>query len=162
MVLLTVFGAAQRWVPMPRWARVLGRAGEVPDAWRGQRIERLMARPGSPVERQVMVAVQRAARALPWSPTCLAEAAAGQVLLRRAGAAGVVVIGLRRTDPSVSAAWDAHAWLLGAQGALTGGPAASGFTATTVYEVPSGRRAAEVVLDGSFSSAADQMGADGL
>ena len=73
---------------------------------------------------------------------------AGQVLLRRAGAAGVVVIGLRRTDTAASQQWDAHAWLLGARGALTGGPAASGFTATTVYEVPDGRRAAEVVLDG--------------
>lgn len=148
MVLLTVFGAAQRWVSMPRWSGVLGRAGAVPEAWLGQRIERLPVRAGSPVERHVMVAVRRASRALPWTPTCLAEAAAGQVLLRRAGAAGVVVIGLRRTDAAASQQWDAHAWLLGAQGALTGGPAASGFTATTVYEVPGGRRAAEVVLDG--------------
>ena len=146
MVLLTVFGAAQRWVPMRRWSGVLGRAAAVPPAWLDQRIATLPVRAGSVAERQVLVAVQRAARALPWTPTCLAEAAAGQVLLRRVGAAGVVVIGLRRTDPAVSAEWDAHAWLLGARGALTGGPAARGFTATTVYEVPGGRRAADVEL----------------
>jgi hypothetical protein len=146
MVLLTVFGAAQRWVPMRWWSGVLGRAAAVPPAWLDQRIASLPVRAGSVAERQVLLAVRRAAQALPWSPTCLAEAAAGQVLLRGAGTAGVVVIGLRRTDPAVSAEWDAHAWLLGTQGALTGGPAASGFTATTVYEVPGGRRASEVDL----------------
>jgi hypothetical protein len=55
----------------------------------------------------------------------------------------VVVIGLRRQDDGP---WDAHAWLLGRRGALTGGPAAQGFTATTVYEHPGGLRAAEVEL----------------
>lgn len=85
----------------------------------------------------------RASAALPWSPSCLAEAAAAQVLLRQAGESGVVVIGLRRQE---GGGWDAHSWLLGRRGALTGGPAAQGFTATTVYERPGGLRAVEVEL----------------
>ncbi len=63
-------------------------------------------------------------------------------MLRRRGKPGVVVVGLRSTD----GAWDAHAWLLGERGALTGGPAADGFTATTVFEVPGGVRAVDIDL----------------
>lgn len=90
-----------------------------------------------------MRAVRAASRAVPWTPRCLAEATAGQILLRRAGHPGVVVIGLRPTE---TGSWDAHAWLLGRHGALTGGRAAAGFTATTVFEVPGGLRAADVEL----------------
>lgn len=146
MVLLTIFGFAQRVIPMPRWSKVLGRAGAVPDEWKGRKIENLSMLASTPVESRVANAIFLASRALPWKPTCLAEAAAGQVLLRLAHSSGVVVIGLRRTDLAVTDHWDAHAWLLGARGALTGGPAASGFTATTVYEVRDGLRATDVEL----------------
>jgi hypothetical protein len=71
----------------------------------------------------------------------LAEAIAGQVLLRQFGEPGVVVIGLRPTD---AGPWDAHAWLLGRAGALTGGPAARGFTATTVFALSAGLAASQV------------------
>ena len=98
-------------------------------------------------------AVRRGSHWLPWSPTCLAEATAGQVMLRRRGGSGVVVIGLRK-DPEDPATWQAHAWLLGRRGALTGGPAATGFTATTVFIQPDGLRATEVQL-----GAPDQPGA---
>ncbi len=63
-------------------------------------------------------------------------------MLRRRGKPGVVVIGLRSADGE----WDAHAWLLGERGALTGGIASEGFTATTVFEVPGGLKAADVDL----------------
>lgn len=146
MVLLCIFGAAQRVVPMPRWSRALGRVGHVPDSWRGKKIDRLPIRSSSLTEARVARSVARAHRALPWTPTCLADAAAGQVLLRFSRSPGVVVIGLRRTDPTVSERWDAHAWLMGARGSLTGGTAAAGFTATTVYEVPGHLRADEIDL----------------
>jgi len=64
-----------------------------------------------------------------------------QLRIRRR--AGVVVIGLRPSE-TPGGEWDAHAWLLGACGALSGGPAARGFTATTMFEVP-GRTTAESV-----------------
>ena len=141
MVLLTMAGAAQKWVPMTLWSGLLGQHGEVPTSWRGQAVGVLPRRAESVVEVRVARAIRRGAQRLPWHSTCLAEATAGQVMLRRRGQPGVVVIGLRPNEERPSGRWDAHAWLLGAQGALTGGPAAAGFTATTVFEVP-GRLAA--------------------
>jgi hypothetical protein len=67
-------------------------------------------------------------------------------MLRQLGSPGVVVIGLRPSDPTPAAPWDAHAWLLGRHGALTGGRAARGFTATTVFQVPGGLDASDVQL----------------
>lgn len=165
MVLLTAAGLAQRLVPMRFWARVLGRPASPPPEWLGVRVGRLPVQPASLAEARVARAVRRAARALPWEPTCLAEATAGQVLLRQAGRPGVVMIGLRPagsvagplTNPVVGPVagpvgsptrWDAHAWLMGERGAITGGPAADGFTATTVYEVPGGLSASEVAAAG--------------
>lgn len=142
-VLLTASSAAQRWVTMPRWSRVLGVAAPVPDDWQGRRVEGLSTSAANVLEYRVASAVRRGALLLPWTPTCLAEAAAAQVMLARRGAPGVVVIGLR---PGATGAWDAHAWLLGRQGALTGGPAAEGFSATTVFERKGGLRASEVDL----------------
>ena len=101
-------------------------------------------------------AVRRGSHWLPWSPTCLAEATAGQVMLRRRGGSGVVVIGLRK-DPEDPATWQAHAWLLGGKGALTGGPAAAGFTATTVFEVPGGLPATAVELEAGVHEAGTQI-----
>ena len=150
MVLLAVFGLAQRGVPMRWWSPVLGRMAAPPASWGASRVEHLPARVGSRLEWSVARAVRRAGRALPWSPTCLAEAAAGQVMLRQYRAPGVVVIGLRPTAVP-GARWDAHAWLLGRRGALTGGPAAAGFTATTVYAVAGGLSASAVVLTGDES-----------
>lgn len=146
MVLVSAAGAAQKWVPMVKWSRVLGEHGAVPAAWRGHAIEALPASRDTEVENQVAGAIRAASRHLPWKPTCLAEATAGQVMLRRRGAPGVVVIGLR-PGPTGQAKWDAHAWLLGTRGALTGGPAAKGFTATTVFEVADGLRADDVSLN---------------
>ena len=140
-MLLTVTGAAQRWLPMPRWSRVLGVAGPVPSTWRGQEVAALPVAFGSVVEFRVGSAIARGGQLLPWTPTCLAEAATGQVMLARRGEPGVVVVGLRRGNEADGAAWDAHAWLVGARGAVTGGPAAEGFTATTVFERPGGRTA---------------------
>ena len=181
---MVVGAVAQKWVPMRRWSGVLGEAGEVPGSWRGRTVRGIPERAGDDAERDVAVAVDRAMAHLPGTPSCLAQAFAGQVMLRRRGRGGVVVIGLRRgrddrdvaqadgADPGIDVApgsadrgtpparsdlmpagqgqWDAHAWLLGSVGALTGGPAASGFTATTVFEAPGGLRADEVVLDEGY------------
>lgn len=140
MGLLCVAAAAQRWIPMTRWSWVIGRHGRVPPAWDGQTIVELPNRAATPTERRVARSLRRASRLLPWEPTCLAQATAGQIMLRERGEPGTVVIGLRRPDDARDGQpWDAHAWLLGRDGALTGGPAARGFTATTVF-APSRRR----------------------
>jgi len=164
MVLLAVTAAAQRFIPMPRWSSVLGRPTSVPDAWRASPVMSLPSRWDSPAELRAATAVRSARRHLPWKPRCLAEAATAQLLLRAMGSPAVVVIGLRppaaptevpndnpsdatpvdRPDNRSSGHWEAHAWLVGRSGAITGGPAARGFTATTVFEVPGGLTATEV------------------
>lgn len=152
MGLLTAGGALQKWVPMERWSGLLGEHGPVPAEWQGAAITRLPARVDGLVEKQIAVAIHSGSRWLPWKPTCLAEATAGQVMLRRRGQPGVVVIGLR---PNGTPKWDAHAWLLGRRGALTGGPAAQGFTPTTVFEFPGALQAEEVDLSIPTPAAAD-------
>ena len=144
---MVVGAAAQKWVPLPRWSGVLGAHAEVPRAWRGQSVAELPVRAEDDVERAVAVAVDRALAHLPAQPSCLAQAFAGQVMLRRRGRTGVVVIGLRPAPAGIDGRWDAHAWLMGRQGALTGGPAAEGFTATTVFEVPGGLHGTDVQGD---------------
>ena len=133
---------------MTRWSRVLGEHGGVPEAWRGRSVRALPEQADGPVEESVAFAIERAMAHLPVAPSCLAQAFAGQVMLRRRGRSGVVVIGMRRAASGPHGRWDAHAWLLGDRGALTGGPAAEGFTATTVFELPGGLRAADVEARG--------------
>lgn len=132
--LVAAAAAAQKWVPMTWWSRVIGEVQPVPDEWLGSQIAVLPTRAATVTERRVAGSVRRASELLPWDPTCLAQATAGQVMLRQRREPGVVVIGLRR--PERPGQWDAHAWLLGRAGALTGGPAARGFTATTVFVPP--------------------------
>lgn len=148
VALFVVAAFAQRFVSMPRWSGVLGTPGEVPADWEGRSVVTLPVRAATPAELHTLRALRRARRLVPWSPRCLVEATAGQVLLRQLGSAGVVVIGLRPPPPPhrPDEPWEAHAWLVGRTGALSGGPAATGFTATTVFEVPDGLRAAEVEL----------------
>lgn len=148
IVLVHLTAALQKWVPMRRWSRLLGRPAAVPETWRGRVVEGLAAGWSDRGERRVARAVATAVRVLPWEPSCLAQAAAAQILLRQQGRSGVVVIGLRPGGDGspTGSPWSAHAWFVGRQGALTGGPAAEGFTATTVFEVPGGLTAEEVVM----------------
>ena len=118
MPLLVAAAAAQKWLPMTRWSRILGTPGEVPSQWMGQRIEILPSRAGSTREQQVADAIRSGVHWLPFEPTCLAQATAGQILLKQFGQPGVVVIGLRPNPDSATGRWDAHAWLLGRSGAL--------------------------------------------
>ncbi len=142
MAFLVAAAGAQRWVPMPRWSTLLGKVGSPPDKWKGPSAEGVPERAGSPTERRVALAVGRASSALPFTPTCLAQATAGQLMLRLRGEPGTVVVGLIPPTPTrgminpgvdVQPAWGAHAWLMGSVGSLAGGPAAAGFTATTVF-----------------------------
>ncbi len=161
MGLLLLGAAAQKWVPMPRWSRVLGHHAAVPQAWLGQEVVRLPAVAATQVERQVAVAVISGVARLPFEPTCLAQATAGQIMLRARHSAGVVVIGLRPKPEGVEGRWDAHAWLLGRAGALTGGAAARGFTAATVFQVPHALSAAQVELPAVGPAVAEAAAAPG-
>jgi hypothetical protein len=145
-VLLAGFSLAQRWLPTPRWAWLLGRSGPVPPAWSGRAVPRLIHRAAHVEEARVASAIGRAALRLPWKPTCLAQAAAAQLMLTRRVLPGVVVIGLRPPAAGSRQPMEIHAWLAGRVGVLTGGPDAEGFIPATVFEVPGGPRAVTLAL----------------
>ena len=135
---------ARACVPVRRWSGVFGSVRPVPPEWSADSTQLLPNRASSDLEAVVSWAVHRSSRWLPGTPNCLAQAAAAQVMLRRRGSSGVVVIGLRRDHEGT---WDAHAWLLGRRGALVGGPAAEGFKPTMVFAVDSGLEPDEVMLN---------------
>lgn len=150
LLLLVLVAGVKRVAPMRYWAFLLGRPRPVPDGWRGRAVERLgRAGPATEPERLVVQAVRRAVRRLPWRPSCLAQAVAGQVMLRRRGSAGVVVIGLRpdSVDGVGRDGAPAHAWLLGPSGPMLGAAASTGFTPVTVFETSAGVRAQDVPLE---------------
>lgn len=152
MVLVAAGTVAQRWIPMARWASSLGTPQPVPPSWQGTPPDPIPARAHDEVEYRVATAVARARAHLPHEPTCLVDAFAAQVMLRRRGRAGVVVIGLRRSAVSTNRSWAVHAWLLGREGALTGGAAAEGFTPASVLAVPEGLQPDQVWLGGPTAS----------
>ncbi len=112
---LVIWGSMlQKWVPIMKWGHLLGRAGPVPSSLRA--LSNIPAAPGEVLE--ISKSVARACTILPWTPTCLAKAFAGQRLLLAEGRPGVVVIGLKLGDNN---RWPAHAWLISEDKILTGG-----------------------------------------
>lgn len=110
VVLLLVSTAVRRWVPMRRWARVLGRV-------RTPEVSSVRASRLEGAERQVANALRSGGRRVPVSTTCLDRAIAGHLMLRRRGAHPRLVVGLNRADPAEGS----HAWLVGASGAVVVG-----------------------------------------
>lgn len=89
--LLLVAAALRRSVPMSRWARLLG----TPHSPTGT--DSVLVTPASGTERDIGLAVARAAARLPYRPTCLDRVAAAQMMLRRRGRPGVAIIRLAST-----------------------------------------------------------------
>jgi hypothetical protein len=132
MALLTAAGVATRAVPIRRWSGLLGQPAPLPEHWADEPSPQQRPAPATPAEYRVARSIARASRLLPWTPSCLDQALAAQVLLRRAGTPGTVVIGVRRDDSGA----ETHAWVLGQAGPLTGGPAGEDYTPTAVFTVP--------------------------
>ena len=128
--LLMVAAVLRRAVPMHRWAPWLlggARAAEGPAA---------ADAPVTIADERVRRAVHSAARRLPVALTCLDEAVAGAVMLRRRGYDPAVVVGMpaRRRGES-------HAWLLGACGAVVlGGDVRRHYAPVTVFSRSGQRR----------------------
>jgi len=144
LFLLVVFGFAQRFIPMAWWSVCLGCNARVPKHWQGVKPVITMQRLSVIEERAIAIAIKRACRRLPFKPTCLVQASAGQVMLRLRRRSGVVIIGLRLDPIAIGKRWEAHAWLIGEWGAITGGENAHEFTPTNVFEVPFGLSADEI------------------
>ena len=120
--------AVRRLLPPRRLTLVLGQPGP---ARQGVDVPlRVVGR-----ERDVAVAVGRAAHRLPVATTCLDRAIAARLLLRAGGARPAVVIGLAPDEePAASTSgWGAHAWLVGDTGVVVGGAEAAAFTPVTVF-----------------------------
>lgn len=123
-VLLTMAAGLRRTIPMTKWSPVLGANAAV-----GPEADRL--HPPSGMERTVARHIHAAGKRLPFDPNCLEQATAGQIMLRRRRRPGVVVIGLARNEPGSK--WDAHAWLVGQTGAITGAREAKDFHAASMF-----------------------------
>lgn len=144
-------GVLKHLVPMRWWSGILGQPAQVPAGWHGMAAESVMSAERRFGEALVAGSVRRASTRLPWEPSCLSQAIAAQVMLRRRGLAGVAVIGLRR--PESDEDWEAHAWLVGSSRIVTGGQASRGFTATTVFCVRGGLQPLDLVGTDDSTSA---------
>jgi hypothetical protein len=110
LALLTLASAAVRVMPFRWYARSLGQVGHAP--WRG-------ASRGDDAALRVGWAIRAVSRALPWTCTCLMQAAAGQWMLRRRGIPATLELGMARDE--ATGAVLAHAWLSTGDVVLAGG-----------------------------------------
>ena len=119
----------QRAVPMTWWGRLMGTpvavSVSVPVASSGPKNAHFG-------HMDVKNAIHRASRKLPWTPTCLAQAFAGQRILLSRKTAGEVFIGLK---PEGDTDWPTHAWLTHQGETLTGELEEKNYFPATVYRV---------------------------
>ncbi len=117
-----------RRLPLALEAAVFLTAGSVAkSALPDGRLTRLLGQPASPEPCEtgppgaeaalVGHAVSRVARLLPWHPTCLPQALAARMMLRRRGVACVSHLGVLQTQPV-----KAHAWVTVNGAIVQGGP----------------------------------------
>ena len=98
-----------RMVPFRRWGRLLGPRVE------GESPERSVSTDAA--TRHVRWGVQSVVQHLPWHSTCLMQALAGRLMLRRRGIASQLVLAAR---PGSAGALEAHAWLTACDGIVLG------------------------------------------
>jgi hypothetical protein len=127
-VLLLIGTLLQKFVPMTRWGHLLGTPGR-PDST-NHRDQKSLA-PGDVMALEH--ALGQGARILPYTPSCLAQAFAGQRMLISQGIPGTVTIGLR---PEGKSNWPAHAWLHAGGRVITGGGVGEVYFPTTSYRWP--------------------------
>lgn len=123
------FTIALKVVPFRRFRRVLGAPGLGPDPVRPA--------PSVPVGREVGLvgrSIRRLARHHP--DTCLAQALAGRVMLRRRCLPSTISFGVRG---DVDGGHQFHAWLLHGGRIVSGGPAVRSFSViATFHDEPGG------------------------
>ncbi len=92
-----------RFVPFRWWSRWLGQLGHATS-------DGDLAAPDYTV-RRVKWAIAAAGAQVPWHSTCLMNAFAGKMLLRRRRVASTVYLGARRSQDALNTRLAAHAWL---------------------------------------------------
>lgn len=134
---LVVAWITVRMVPSRRWGRLLGPRieGESPESSVSTHA----------ATRQVRWGVQSVAQHLPWHSTCLMQALAGRLMLRRRGIASQIILAAR---PGSAGALEAHAWLTACEGIVLGERDAGDYQALAQFGEPrSSRRSAATVLN---------------
>ncbi|MGB8600670.1 MAG: lasso peptide biosynthesis B2 protein [Rhizomicrobium sp.] len=119
----TLLALALAWVlvfavPFRRTAAWLGQAGAPGSAAAAIAPDQLLR------ARSVCRRAARLAPRVPWRTSCLVQAVAGCLLLRRRGIAATIRLGVKKGDGALSA----HAWLMVGGQTVLGGDAAEGFT----------------------------------
>ncbi|MCU1354218.1 MAG: hypothetical protein JWM05_3427 [Acidimicrobiales bacterium] len=122
-VLVTAAKVAVAVLPFDWVGRVLGERGE-PSVGGGPELPF--------VAKRCRLFVTVAARRLPYEVSCLPQAIAGQLMLRRRGLEGTVVFGLAREHGD----WLNHAWLEYQGRTVLGGLAAIGYVPMVGYSRP--------------------------
>lgn len=116
-ILVTIGSLLQKFVPITIWVGWLGSTMKVPEE-----LSTITYRDdprGNPGK--LAKAITLACNALPWTPSCLAQAFAGQQVLRQKGKSGIVIIGLRPRWKKYKRNWPVHAWLISEGQIVTGG-----------------------------------------
>jgi hypothetical protein len=107
-------------------------------------------------------AVRAASVRSPWQSTCLAQALAATLMLRRRGVPGTLYLGVARRHQSGSGRLEAHAWLRCGETILTGVGDHDRFTAISSFharEMPRlGRRGARGGVGGDATARAGLRG----
>lgn len=114
---------------MTRWGHLIGQPGR-PSAPQAPSA----AAETSETAQRLARTIERACQILPYTPSCLAQAFAGQRILIGQGHPGEVVIGLQRGQ---TGQWPAHAWLILDGHTITGGGVAEQYFPATTYRVVS-------------------------
>ncbi len=116
-LLVAIGSLLQKFVPISQWSNWLGAVESVPSGLSDiDYSQRISGKAG-----ELSSAISKASELLPWTPSCLAQAFAGQQVIRRSGESGIVVIGLRPRKKKSTKTWPAHAWLIYQGQIITGG-----------------------------------------
>ncbi len=116
----------QKFVPMTKWGHLIGAVHAVPQEIRSHAGPDHLSEDAA----RLAKAIARSGTVLPWTPSCLAQAYAGQRILRSQGKHSAVVVGLR---PEGSAQWPAHAWLISGGEIITGGAISGQYFPASVH-----------------------------
>jgi len=88
----------------------------------------------APMLPKIAWAIAAAAHRTPWVSTCLAQALAGAILLKRRSIPGLVYLGLAK-DPATQGGYAAHAWLTSGDSILTGAGNHEGYTVIAIFTI---------------------------
>lgn len=118
----TLLALALAWglvfaVPFRRTVAWLGRAGAPANATAVIASDQILR------ARHVCRRVAQIATRVPWRTSCLVQAVAGCLLLRRRGIAATIRLGVKKDNGALAA----HAWLMVGGQVVLGGQAAEGF-----------------------------------